>query len=34
MPDRIDFEVQVAVPSLDHYRREWVPGPDVGLAGM
>ncbi|MCA2241197.1 hypothetical protein JF781_02315 [Mycobacterium sp. WUMAC-067] len=34
MPDRIDFEVQVATPSLDHYRREWVPGPDVGLAGM
>lgn len=34
MPDRIDFEVQVAAPSLDHYRREWVPGPDVGLAGM
>jgi hypothetical protein len=34
MPDRVDFDVRVETPSLDHYRREWTPGPEVGLAGM
>ncbi len=34
MPDSVDFEVRVEPASHDLYRRDWVPGPDVGLAGM
>jgi hypothetical protein len=34
MPDRIDFDVRVEPPSMEHYRRDWVPGPEVALAGM
>jgi hypothetical protein len=34
MTDHIGFEVRTQAPTLDHYRREWVPGPGVGLAGM
>lgn len=34
MLDHIEFDVRVEPPSLDHYRREWVPSPGVGLAGM
>ncbi|HEY7052717.1 MAG TPA: hypothetical protein VH496_11395 [Mycobacterium sp.] len=34
MLDRIDFEVRTDAPTLDHYRRAWLPGPGVGLAGM
>ena len=34
MPEHIVFDVRVEPPSLDHYRREWVPGPGSGLAGM
>jgi hypothetical protein len=34
MPKHLVFDVRVEQPSLDHYRREWVPGPGVGLAGM
>ncbi len=34
MPDRVDFEVRADAPTLDHYRRDWVPGHGVGLAGM
>lgn len=34
MPEKIDFTVRRDTPSLDHYRREWTPGPGVALAGM
>ncbi|SPM32322.1 hypothetical protein MRAB57_120 [Mycobacterium rhizamassiliense] len=34
MADQINFEVRIQAPTLDHYRREWVPGPGVGPAGM
>ncbi len=34
MADPIDFTVRAQAPTLDHYRRGWVPAPDVGLAGM
>jgi hypothetical protein len=34
VPERVDFEVSVQPASLDHYRRNWTPGPGVGLAGM
>ena len=34
MSDRIEFDVRVEPPSLDHYRRGWVPDPAAGLAGM
>jgi hypothetical protein len=34
MPERIDFGVRVEPPSIEHYRRDWVPGPDMALAGM
>lgn len=34
MLDRIDFEVTCQTPSLDHYRRDWVPGTGVDLAGI
>src|SRR5882757_9494288 len=33
MTDHIDFDVRVQAPTLDLYRREWTPGPGVGLAG-
>lgn len=32
--ERIDFEVLREKPTLDHYRREWRPAPNVGVAGM
>ncbi|ORW01202.1 hypothetical protein [Mycobacterium kyorinense] len=34
MLERIDFEVTRHTPSLDHYRREWVPGKAMNLAGI
>jgi hypothetical protein len=34
MPSRIDFTVRAEPATPDHYRREWVPRPDLGLAGM
>jgi hypothetical protein len=34
MANDIDFIVQAEAPTLDHYRREWVPGPGVSCAGM
>ena len=34
MPNHIEFEVNSECPSLGHYRREWSPSADVGLAGM
>jgi hypothetical protein len=30
----IDFDVRVQAPTLDLYRRQWTPAPDVALAGM
>ncbi len=32
--DSVRFTVATQSPTLDHYRREWTPGPGVGLAGM
>ncbi|MFV8052827.1 hypothetical protein [Mycobacterium sp. 48b] len=29
-----EFTVATHPPTLDHYRRDWTPAPDVGLAGM
>lgn len=34
MLDRVDFSVTRQAPTLDHYRREWTPGPDVTLGGV
>jgi hypothetical protein len=34
MPDRLQFTVRRETPTLDHYRRDWRPGPGVGMAGM
>ena len=34
MFDNVDFEVIRQAPTLDHYRREWVPGPGLGLSGI
>jgi hypothetical protein len=34
LPENVDFEVRAEPKSLDLYRREWSPGPGVGLAGM
>jgi hypothetical protein len=34
MRDRIDFDVRVEQPSLEHYRRDWVPAREMALAGM
>ena len=34
MPDDVRFDVRHETPSLDHYRREWLPAPDAGQAGM
>ncbi|UGT99493.1 hypothetical protein LTQ55_12070 [Mycobacterium intracellulare] len=34
MLDRVEFDVSHEPASLDHYRRDWVPGPGVSLAGI
>jgi hypothetical protein len=34
MNDRYEFRVGAEAPTLDHYRRDWVPGPGLGVAGM
>jgi hypothetical protein len=34
MNENVEFDVHVQASDLDHYRRDWVPGPGVGLAGM
>ena len=34
MSDRIEIEVTCQPPSLDHYRREWTPAANLGLAGI
>lgn len=34
MSDRVEFEVLQQQPELEHYRRDWVPGPGLGLAGI
>ncbi len=34
MPERLKFTVRRETPTLDHYRRDWTPGPGVGMAGM
>ncbi|MGV0770651.1 hypothetical protein [Mycobacterium syngnathidarum] len=33
-PPDLEFAVATQPATLDHYRRDWTPGPDVGLAGM
>lgn len=32
--DDIRFDVRVETPTLDHYRLDWTPAPEVRLAGM
>jgi hypothetical protein len=34
MPERVEFTVRRETPTLDHYRRDWRPGPGVGMGGM
>jgi hypothetical protein len=34
MPSRLEYTVRRETPSLDHYRRDWRPGPGVDMAGM
>jgi len=34
MPERIEFNINGLAPSLDSYRRQWTPAPNVGLAGL
>lgn len=34
MSKTVDFDVTQVAPTLDCYRREWVPKPGAGLAGM
>jgi len=34
MPNRVDVEMLCQTPELAHYRREWVPSPGLGLAGI
>ena len=34
MFDRVDFEVITENASLEHYRRDWTPGPGLGLSGI
>ncbi|MBX3510343.1 MAG: hypothetical protein KF700_04020 [Hyphomonadaceae bacterium] len=34
MPKKIAFDVRGETPNLDHYRRNWVSGPNMGVAGM
>ncbi|OBG22634.1 hypothetical protein A5765_01430 [Mycolicibacterium celeriflavum] len=34
MPNHIEFDVATHTPTLEHYRRDWTPGPGVALAGM
>ena len=34
MTDLFEFTVRAEAPTLDHYRRDWIPGPGLGLAGM
>ncbi|MGH3970241.1 MAG: hypothetical protein ACRDTV_19505 [Mycobacterium sp.] len=34
MLDRVEFNVTSQVPTLDHYRRDWLPRDGTGLAGV
>lgn len=34
MVEQVEFEVVRQTPTLDHYRRQWVPAPGLGLAGI
>jgi hypothetical protein len=34
LPNDIKYTMYLETPTLEHYRLDWVPGPDVQLAGM
>jgi hypothetical protein len=34
MENDLEFSVRSETPTMDHYRRDWRPGSNVGLAGM